>query len=324
MPCSFRRFVGLFLLLLPLLSQAQSTKTKPAGRLSAKAIEQLTLMEDTLGVLAYAVVNDSIETQRFAACRALIPALVRALKTENSFSYPFSRLKSLSILAAPDSSFRIITWQLFVNDSTYRYYGAIQRNSRDLQLFALRDKHAELDNLPLYDQLTPENWYGALYYNLRQFETREGNKYLLFGYDAFSFFEKRKVIDVLTFDKAGNPTFGAPVFEREAAKPGLPEQRLIFEYSAETSVRVNWDEEYQMVLFDHLIPMPSPFGRGTTHVIDGSYDGLKLEKSRWKYVTQVFHDSQETPPFPNPVLDNNKGKDLMGQEKKTKGKTVKN
>ena len=318
------RFAGLLLIFLPIIIQAQSTKTKPAGRLSPQAIEQLRQVEDTLGILAYAVVNDSVETERFAACRALIPALIRALKVENSFNYPFSRLKSLSILAPPDSSFRIITWQLFVNDSTYRYYGAIQRNSRALQLFALRDKHAELDDLPVYDQLSPENWYGALYYNLRQFDTREGHKYLLFGFDAFSFFEKRKVIDVLSFDKTGNPVFGAPVFERKDAESGSPEQRLIFEYSAETSVRVNWDEEYKMVLFDHLIAMPSPFGRGMTHVIDGSYDGLKLEKDRWKYIEQVFHDTQETPPFPNPVLDNGKGKDIMGQEKKVKGKAGKN
>ncbi|MEO6039962.1 MAG: hypothetical protein ABIQ93_16235, partial [Saprospiraceae bacterium] len=244
---------------------------------------------------------------------------VRALKVENSFKYPFERLQGLSILAPPDSSFRVITWQLFVNDSTYRYYGAVQRNSRELQLFPLRDKRFELDNLPLYDQLTPDNWYGALYYNLRQFDSKEGRKYLLFGFDAFTFFEKRKVIDVLSFDKNGQPGFGAPVFERENPRPGLPEQRLIFEYSAETSVRVNWDDVYQMVLFDHLIPFPSPFGRGMTKVIDGSYDGLKLDKGRWKFIEQVFHDSQETPPFPDPVLDNRKGKDILGHQKKAKG-----
>ncbi len=323
MPAYCSRLTAFLLLVLPIGVQAQSSKTKPAGRLSPPAIEQLHRIEDTLGILAYAVVNDSIETERFAACRALIPALVRALKVENSFNYAFSRLKTLSILAPPDSSFRVITWQLFVNDSTYRYYGAIQRNSSVLQLFALRDKHAELDDLPVYDQLTPENWYGALYYNLRQFDSREGRKYLLFGFDAFSFFEKRKVIDVLSFDKAGQPVFGAPVFEREETKPGLPEQRLLFEYSAETSVRVNWDEQYQMVLFDHLIAIPSPFGRGMTHVIDGSYDGLKLEKGRWKYIQQVFHDTQETPPFPEPVLDKEKGKDVMGREKKVKVKVVK-
>ena len=241
---------------------------------------------------------------------------------ENSFKYPFERLKGLSILSPPDSSFRVITWQLFVNDSTYRYYGAIQRNSRELELFPLRDKKAELDDLPKYDQLTPDNWYGALYYNLRQFDSKEGRKYLLFGFDAYTFFEKRKVIDVLSFNKTGQPAFGAPIFVRDHPQPGLPEQRLFFEYSSETSVRVNWDDVYEMVLFDHLIPMPSPFGRGMTMVIDGSYDGLKLEKGQWKFIEQVFHDSQETPPFPDPVLDNRKEKDIMGHDKKAKGKPV--
>ena len=324
MPLNVSRYILLLLLLLPAFAQAQSPKIKSSGKLSPEAITQLHAIEDTLGVLVYAVVNDSIETERFAACRALIPALVRALKVENSFKYPFERLKGLSILAPPDSSFRIITWQLFVNDSTYRYYGAIQRNSRELQLFPLRDKRFEMDNLPLHDQLTPENWYGALYYNLRQFDSKEGRKYLLFGFDAFTFFEKRKVIDVLSFNKAGQPTFGAPVFERASPPPGPPEQRIIFEYSAETSMRVNWDEVYQMVMFDHLIPFPSPFGRGMTKVIDGSYDGLKLEKGRWKFIEQVFHDSQETPPFPDPVLDNRKGKDIMGHEKKVKPSGMKN
>ncbi|MEO6760026.1 MAG: hypothetical protein ABIO24_11280 [Saprospiraceae bacterium] len=321
---SFSRLGCFFLFLLPVLGQAQTTKLKPAGKLSATAAAQIHQIEDTLGILVYAVVNDSVETERFAACRALIPALVRALKVENSFRYPFERLSGLSILAPPDSSFRIITWQLFVNDSTYRYYGAIQRNSQELVIFPLRDKRSELDYRPVHDQLTPENWYGALYYNLRQFDTKEGRKYLLFGYDAFTFFEKRKVIDVLSFDKTGQVVFGAPVFDRTNPPPGPPEQRLLFEYSAETSVRVNWDEVYQMVLFDHLIPFPSPFGRGITQVVDGSYDGLKLEKGRWKYIDQVFHDAQETPPFPNPVLDNRKGRDIMGREKKVKVVGAKN
>ena len=195
-------------------------KEKPAGKLSAEAIASLHGTEDTLAILAYAVVNDSIEQERFAACKVLITSLVKALKTPNSFNYPFSRLQSLSIMAPPDSSFRIFTWQLFVNDSTYRYYGTIQMNQTELKLFPLIDRSFEMDIPPTYEQLTHDNWYGALYYNLRQFDTKEGRKYLLIGYDAFSFFDKRKVIDILSFDDQGKPIFGAPVFVREEAKPG--------------------------------------------------------------------------------------------------------
>ncbi|MCC7505143.1 MAG: hypothetical protein IT259_07575 [Saprospiraceae bacterium] len=297
-------------------------KSARAGALSQEAIAQLHLAEDTLAILAFAVVNDSLETTRFGACRALITCLVRNLKAENSFNYPFSRLKSLSIMAPPDSSFRIFTWQLFVNDSTYRYYGAIQINRGELELYPLIDRSFEFEAPPpFYEKYSPERWYGALYYNLRQFDTREGRKYLLFGFDAYSFFEKRKVIEVLHFDAKGKPVFGAEVFANMPGRERGPQvSRLIFEYASDASVRVNWDEQYQMVLFDHLIPMASPYGRGMAMVPDGSYDGLKLDKAgRWVWVDKVFNDVMEEAPRPEPILDDRKGKDITGKPKQSKG-----
>jgi hypothetical protein len=304
----------IFSLFIAFSAQAQP-KSKPSGALAPEAIDKIKAIEDTLGVLAYAVVNDSLERIRFAACQNLIPALVRALKVENSFRYPFERLKSISILTPPDSSFRIFTWQLFVNDSTYRYYGAIQMNQSKLQLFPLRDHSDGMEVAPVREQLSADRWYGALYYNLRQFDTREGRKYLLFGYDAFAFFEKRKVLDVLSFDNTGKPIFGAPVFERPQAVAGPPEQRMVLEYAADASVRLNWDEQYQIVLFDHLVSSPSPYGRGMMSVPDGSYDGFKLEKGRWKLIEKVFNDSQKEAPTPEPILSTRKGKDIVGKPK---------
>ncbi|MBV6438896.1 MAG: hypothetical protein DYG98_19305 [Haliscomenobacteraceae bacterium CHB4] len=315
MSLKIKTFAFIICLIAGTAAQAQH-KNKKTATLSPEALERLHTGEDTLALLAYAVVNDSIEQERFAACRVLIQTLVRTLKVENSFQYRFDRLKSISILAPPDSSFRIFTWQLFVNDSTYRYYGAIQMNSPELKLFPLIDRSDELDDRPVYEALPPERWYGALYYTLRQFDTKEGRKYLLCGYDAYSFFEKRKVIEVLGFDTAGKPVFGAPVFDKPGAK--TEELRMIFEYSAEASVRVNWDEQYQLILFDHLIPWPSPFGRGISQVPDGSYDGLRFEKGRWKFIDKVFNDVQEEAPRPEPVLDARQDKDIMGKDKKRK------
>ena len=302
------------LALLPFFLSAQS-KQKSANKLSSESFEQLHASEDTLAILAYAVVNDSLPDMRFLACKALITKLVRALKTENSFQYKFDRLKSISILAPPDSSFRIFTWQLFVDDSTYRYYGAIQINQRELKLFPLIDRSFEMSPFPTREAHTPDNWYGALYYNLRPFDTKEGPKYLLFGFDGFTFFDKRKVIEVLSFDKTGTPVFGAPVF----ANPASPkEERIIIEYSAEARVRLNWDEQYEAILMDHLIPYPNPYTGGFMNIPDGSYDAYKLEKGRWKFVDKIFNDSQEEAPRPEPVLDTQKGKNILGTPGKPK------
>jgi len=92
---------------------------------------------------------------------------------------------------------------------------------------------------------------------------------------------------------------------------------MLFEYSAEASVRVNWDEQYQMILFDHLIPWPSPFGHGISYLPDGSYDGLRFEKGRWKFVESLQRHAGRGA-APEPVLDSRQGKDIMGKDKKQK------
>ena len=286
------------------------TAQEKAGPLSEEDFENMRLKEDTLAVLGFAVVNDSVEQERFTACRALISYLVQTLKTPNSFSYPFDRLKSVSILAPPDSSFKVFTWQLFVNDSTYRYYGAIQMNEKELKLFPLIDRSFEMDYKPVDEVHTHEKWYGALYYNIVPLKKGRKTKYLMFGYDAFSFFDKRKVLDVLWFDEDGVPRFGDPVFNRENPE----ERRLILEYSAEASIRLNWDEGYEMILFDHLIPMASPFGRGITYVTDGSYEGFKIERNKLKYVEKVFDQINEEVPMPEPVLNSGNKKDILGRK----------
>ncbi|MBL7775459.1 MAG: hypothetical protein JNK89_05620, partial [Saprospiraceae bacterium] len=297
------------LLVLPTLLSAQK-KTKTAVQLAPETVAQLRASEDTLAILAFAVVNDSQPDMRFMACKALITKLVQALKTENSFHYPFSRLNSVSILYPPDSSFRIFTWQLFVDDSTHRYYGAIQMKQPELRLFPLIDRSFEMPGLPVHTATSPDFWYGALYYNLLPFDTREGRKYLLFGFDGYTFFDKRKVLEVLSFDAEGKPVFGAPVFEYPDGRES--EQRIILEYSSEARVRLNWDEQYQVVLLDHLIPYPNPYTGGIMYIPDGSYDAYKLEKGRWKFIDKIFNDVQEEAPRPEPVLDTQKGKNILG------------
>jgi hypothetical protein len=315
----------IFALLMGIFCQnisAQSKKDR-AGALTPENLQKINTIEDSLAILAYAVVNDSFEMNRFGACRALIPALVRALRVENSFNYRFDRLKSLSIMAPPDSSFRIFTWQLFVNDSTYKYFGAIQMNTASLKIYPLTDKSAEMEDSFEDMILTHDNWYGSLYYNLQQFEAKGGNKYLLIGFDAFSFFERRKIIDVLSFDKTGKPSFGDTVFDMEKTDKDAERPaplRIVLEYSAEAGVRCNFDLQYEMVLFDHLDIVPSPFGRGMTQIPDGSVEGLKLEKDRWKHISKVFNDvMNEEQTQIEPILDKQKGKNVLGNTKKKRG-----
>lgn len=272
-------------------------------------------IEDTIGLLSFAVINDSLPEYRFGACRELIPTLVRALKVKNSFKYPFKQLKSISIQYPQDSTFRVFTWQLYVGVNDYRYFGAIQMNTADLQLFPLRDRSHEMEGDVQHVLLSPDQWFGAVYYNLKQVDSPQGRYYLLFGFDGHQFFKKRKLIDVLTFQEE-KPVFGAPVFINKEDQDQLPQKsRLLLEYTADASIRLNYDELHEMIIFDHLIPMNGQYGEGMTHFPDGSYEGYRLEDGFWLYVPKIFDQVQEKPPMPHPILGNpDKKKDLFGNK----------
>ncbi|MDX1939962.1 MAG: hypothetical protein SFU99_05375 [Saprospiraceae bacterium] len=303
----------LFVLIL-CLGFSVSLAAQPPKNITEENRQTIHTWEDTLAVLSYAVINDSMPDYRFAACRNMIPTLVKALKIENSFQYPFERLKTVSIQYPQDSSFRIFTWQLYVDKNEYRYYGAIQMNTPELKLYPLIDRSALVTNVE-QSELAPDNWYGSLYYNIKECKGQNGKYYLLFGFDGFEFFNKRKIVDVLTF-KDGKPVFGAPVFvHQEKGKSTITKKRLLLEYSAESSVRLNYDEALELLIFDHLIPMEGSNGQGPVMVPDGSYEGYVFDKGLWKYQTMVLHEIMEEAPRPYPVLDERE-KNILGKKGK--------
>ncbi len=275
-------------------------------------LEKLHTAEDTVALLAYAIVNDSLPEHRFGACRHVIPLLVNTLKTPNSFYYPFERVQSFSIMYPPDSSFRIFSWQLYVDKDEYRYYGAIQMNTPELKLFPLVDRSFEIQGDLEQLELTPEQWYGVVYYNIHQTDAPKGRYYLLFGFDGKEFFRKRKVLDVLTF-RDGKPVFGAPVFRHEEKKNQVSwRKRRVLEYSAAVSIRFNYDPAIDLILYDHLLTMPGQDGEGVNNYPDGSYEGYRLEKGVWHHIDNVFTQTQDEAPRPFPVLDTRK-KDILGR-----------
>lgn len=284
-------------------------------QVQAQTIEKpkIQLLEDTISILAQITLNAREADKRFSACHRMIPMLTEALKEPNSFDYKFEKLQTVSIQYPQDSSFRVITWQLYVDTSEYRYYGAIQMNTEDLQLHPLIDRSFQVQDVER-QVLTNRNWYGSVYYNLKEFDTPEGTKYLLFGYDGFSFYKRRKVIDVLHF-QAGKPIFGAPVFVNE--KRGRVKNRVLLEYAANSSVHCNYDEFKEAIIYDHLLRTTSEVGGGATSVPDGSFEGYEYVKrgGYWSHIDKMFHTVVDEAPREHPVLDR-KEKDLFGKKKK--------
>lgn len=276
-----------------------------------KILRQLKLMEDSLKVVAWRIINDSLAEDKKKAAFAFVPAFKRALKLDYSFFYPFDSLATISILYPPDSTFRIFTWQVYYGRGVTRYFGVIQMRSVQMKIFPLFDRS---DSLPANCQavLGPETWWGQLYYNLIQKTVKGKNIYTLFGFEAVDILQRRKLIDFLTFDEEGKPHFGAPLLHysfsdtalRTKAKDTLHRMFMSYKWNAPTVL--NFDPEIDMIVFDHLsAPSPEAKDASFMFVPDGTYEGFVWKSDRWNWVETVFTfaiNENDNPPIPMPLF----------------------
>jgi hypothetical protein len=271
----------LLLLMLGLLASSSYATDVDTIRIIEKEAAMRGLIEDVL-------TNTDLKIREEASGK-LEKMLEETLQEEGAYDYTFSDLKGVSILQPGDKTFRIFTWQLFVDDNHYQYKGFIQ--TKDGKIHKLQDKSDDMRTVE-FSILKPENWYGALYYNIKEFKNEGEPAYLLFGYDAFEFYNRRKVLDVLYFDSSGKPKFGKTVIEMKDAQGRMREvKRFVLEYSSSVNVTLNFSKENDMVVYDHLIYGTPVKSAGPSNVPDGSYCGLKLTKDgKWQYVDKVHED----------------------------------
>lgn len=270
--------------------------------------------EDSLKVLATQMMGDSTFAKRDEANKQFTKLFKKVLKMEGAFDYPFDSLITLYNLAPDDQSFRIFTWQICEDSDQFHYYGIIQRKG-EKDLVLLKDKSEEISS-PEREILSARNWYGALYYNMVQVKHKKNIYYMLFGFDANSRNNRRKLIDVLTFDDS-DPVFGAPILEYESSEPDFdgPEtykvnkvNRILIEYASSAAISVNYNTEKEMIIYDHMIYFPSPYkNEGLAAFPDGSYKGLEFKKGKWKKVDKVFDYIQTVPPGFSPDSDKSSG-----------------
>ena len=281
---------------------------RKAGDIKPSDLEKLGKMEDSLAIWAQVAVQDSIYDNRQEAHEKMLPMLKKALAVPNSFNFAFAKIENVSVLYPPDKSFRIMTWQLFVDDNHYKYFGVIQSNTSKSTVFSLNDVGKDIQK-PETQYLTAEKWLGCLYYNIKEFKNKEGDKkYLLFGFNSNNDDEKMKVIEVLSF-KSNRPSFGSPVFESIERGRKKIQNRLVFYYAAESTMRLNYDEDMQMIVHDHLEEAKArnpaiPF----TYVADGTYEAYKLKKGMWEHIDQLANTQMSEAPRPIPVLNGAKKK----------------
>lgn len=258
--------------------------------------------EDSLKVPALEMIQGYTTEGRFHADSLFTRMLVRALVTPNSFQFPFDSIKTVSRLYAPDSSFRIFTWQLVFNENAVRQKGAIQMRTKDgsLKLFPLVDLSDQISNIE--DTVTSHKaWVGAIYYQILQNKRGTENIYTLIGFDENNFRSSRKYIEVLKFVNEepvfGDFTFTVPNNQLQSNTTA----RLVMEYKKDAAPRLTYDKDLGIIVKEHLISETNEPHKKFTLIGDGDYEGFKWMDGKWLYISKIFTEVTPEDQFPMPA-----------------------
>lgn len=292
-----------FLLCLFLCVACAAASAQPINNSDLKILQQ---KEDTLKVFANKIISGQSVSIRFNNDSLFTRGFVKALKTPYSFYYPFDSLQTISKLYAPDSSFRIFTWQMVVSDNLTRQHGAIQMRTPDgsLKIFPLIDK-SDVTTTIADTAGNNKGWIGAVYYRIVQKRSSNQNYYTLLGYDENNLKSNKKFIEVLSFQN-DEPMFGGRFFSyEEDSIPKPATSRYVMEYKKTAGARLTYDDEMEMIILEHLESETGEPKKKWTYIPDGDYEGFKWKNGKWVHIEKVFNQVTELgkEPVPMPVKD---------------------
>lgn len=256
-------------------------------KLDSLALDSLNDIEIRLEGLGKTMITSPDEQSRLTSAFYFVKTFVRALKIENSYYYPFDTIKNIAVLNSPDNRFRIITWNLALNNESYRNYGVIQLNPEYIltikdtanlrPYYPLIDKSDQIKNV-LDTTVTNEHWFGALYYKIEKTETKNNTYYTLLGWDGNTALSNKKIVESLYFEN-NTPKFGAPIFDLKDSRYKKPLKRMVFEFNNNASMVLRFEPTKQILVQENVSPpRPQDYGHPETYIPDGSYDFYKFNK----------------------------------------------
>jgi hypothetical protein len=269
--------------------------------------------EDTLKRIGVTILNGENDSIKYAASLQFTTLLIEALKLEGSYDYPFDSLKTIARLMPVDNKFRIFNWNLPKDDGTYEYFGIIQMNNtldNNYKIIQIEDKSYDIST-PETGIFTCDNWYGALYYKIIEKKFRQKTYYMLLGWDGNDRYTRKKIIEVLTFDKEQHPFFGAHIFTGSKYSQNT---RIIFEYYATAVMSLKYEKHgyrkvmkigrhsfirrahSDMIVFDRLVPLDESYSGQTILMVPSGniIDAFVFKRGYWVFTGDVDARNPET------------------------------
>lgn len=248
-------------------------------------LEDLVVYEDSINYYFSLLANEIIDENKIMYNDQILYYFNEALKKSESFSHSFSSLKNVGIIKSDDNKLRIITWNLPYSDRSHKYFGFIQyKPSKKTYDYYLLNDESESIKKPEIALLNNKYWYGALYYKIIVNKSKNKTYYTLLGADLNTLLTKKKIVEILSFNNEGLPVFGASVFKNRKSTV----TRVIFEFNAQTNMTLTYDQDKEIIIYDHLSPSkPSLEGQFEFYGPDFSYDGLKFERGIWNFYEDI-------------------------------------
>jgi len=268
----------LFLLFFTLNVHAQTQSN------DSLSVDTLTDLQIRMMGLGQRMILSVDENERLTSGYHFIKHMNYALRVGGSYNFKFDSLKSVSILYSPDDVFRIITWNLVLDNGRFHYYGILQYNPRHaaklkdtigLRLFyPLIDRSAQIKIA--MDTIVDNNfWWGANYYKIVPYQFKKQTNYLLLGWNGNTLQSNKKVVELLSFEQ-NKPIFGKRVFDLKLPKIAT---RIVFEFSNDATMTLRYEPKKGYLIYESVVPTrPQDYGHPETYLPDGSYDYLLLNK----------------------------------------------
>ncbi len=262
---------------------------------SAQNIEYFSLAEDTLNIIASEIPALQYDFERLSKNEQFKQLFLEALQKEGSMEYPFDSLNNVSLLSAPDNSFRIITWYIPLMDGKFEYFGFFQvmdEHSGNMLVYVLSDRTKASEDME-YMQLSHEDWHGTYYYQLIHNRYKREDYYTLLGWRGDNNLTRKRIIEPIRLGGYGRPVFGIPQFTFDNNRY----KRIIFEYSANVSMHLNYEQHYiegkrrpiNMIVFDRLEPShPRLKGHYQFYFPETNIlDAFVFEDGRWVFIEEI-------------------------------------
>tara|TARA_B100000579_G_C22766962_1_gene821970 strand:+ start:275 stop:1087 length:813 start_codon:yes stop_codon:yes gene_type:complete len=244
--------------------------------------------KQTLIQLSNEIINSEADSIKKKASKIFKIKLLEIINQPKSYLLNFDQIDILSSLQPKDKSFKILTWFTPYNNGTYEYFGIIQtckKNGKKCNIFNLSTIDL-FDNI-LTDNLSINEWYGCMYYEIIPIKINKNIYYTLLGWDGNDINTTKKIIDVLKFTPNSPPTFGANIFNQE-------EKRIILEYNSRYPISLKYEKELDCIVYDHIKPIDELSTENfDLYAPNLSYDILQKSKNGWILEENIYLNNKK-------------------------------